>query len=286
MPAAATPIQHISDTALWIAAFRAQESELPNAAFKDVLAGRLAGEKGRAIVGATPHRDAMAFAMVVRTCAIDRLVDEAIGKGIDAVINLAAGLDTRPYRMNLPSNLEWIEVDFPGVLDYKTMVLAGEKPNCRLQRIGCDLSVDKDRDMLFARLGGQYSKVLVITEGLIGYLTNEQATKLSCSIYEVRGFEYWIMDYSAGRFRRRRSVKSLEKILGDVKIHFDVKDPIRFFGRQGWKVDTDLHILDEADRIGRRLPLDFSGNLLMRLFGKTLREIGNKTYGYVLFDKG
>ncbi|HXD76229.1 MAG TPA: hypothetical protein VN616_00405 [Puia sp.] len=49
-------IQHVSDTALWIAAFRAEESRRSDAVFRDELAERLAGEKGRAMAAATPHR--------------------------------------------------------------------------------------------------------------------------------------------------------------------------------------------------------------------------------------
>jgi O-methyltransferase involved in polyketide biosynthesis len=36
------------------------------------------------------------------------------------MVNLCAGLDARPYRMTLPSPLQWIEVDLPDLLAYKT----------------------------------------------------------------------------------------------------------------------------------------------------------------------
>jgi O-methyltransferase involved in polyketide biosynthesis len=51
------------------------------------------------------------------------------------VVNLAAGLDTRPYRMALPSGLQWIEVDLPDLLVYKAEALAAETPVCTLQRV-------------------------------------------------------------------------------------------------------------------------------------------------------
>jgi len=40
-------IGHVSDTALCVAVYRAEESERPDALFKDPLARRLAGERGR-----------------------------------------------------------------------------------------------------------------------------------------------------------------------------------------------------------------------------------------------
>src|SRR4051812_42087677 len=100
-----TIINDVSDTSLWIAGFRAEESDRADALFTDKLAGRLAGERGQSMVMATPHKKAMAFAMAVRTVAIDRLIEMAIKQGIDTVINLGAGMDTRPYRMRLPASL-------------------------------------------------------------------------------------------------------------------------------------------------------------------------------------
>jgi len=58
---------------------------------------------------------------------------------MDTVVNLAAGLDTRPYRMALPAALHWVEVDLAGILDYKEEILADEKPVCRLDRVRLDL---------------------------------------------------------------------------------------------------------------------------------------------------
>ena len=52
-----------------------------------------------------------------------------MGEGeVDAVLNLAAGLDTRPYRLELAATLRWIEADLPGINESKAQALAGEKP--------------------------------------------------------------------------------------------------------------------------------------------------------------
>ena len=113
-------INNVADTALWIAGYRAQETERDDHLFLDPLAKKLAGSRGMGMVATTPHTQAMAFAMVIRTVAIDRLVLSAIDRGVDTVINLGAGLDTRPYRMKLPWTLKWIEVDFPDMINFKT----------------------------------------------------------------------------------------------------------------------------------------------------------------------
>jgi methyltransferase (TIGR00027 family) len=278
-------ISHISDTALWIAGYRAQETERPDAVFKDVLAKKLAGDRGMEMVRTTPNTEAMAFAMVVRTVAIDRLVEEAIHYGVDTVINLGAGLDTRPYRMKLPAQLSWIEVDFPGMINYKNEQLKFEKPVCQLQRIACDLSGETGRRKLFSELSSKTKNALIITEGVIGYLTDQQAASLSADLFAMPSFQYWIQDYSQGKFRKNRQTKMLKKKLKNTPLKFQSADPIKFFGKQGWIVKENIFILDEADRIGRRLPLMFPWSLLMFLFRRKLREMGNKTYGYVMFGR-
>src|SRR5688572_32986248 len=93
-------ITHVADTALWVATYRAIESRRPDALFHDPLAEILAGERGRSIAAKMPYPKAMAWTLAMRTAAIDQLIDRAVFLGVDAVLNLGAGLDTRPYRMN------------------------------------------------------------------------------------------------------------------------------------------------------------------------------------------
>jgi methyltransferase (TIGR00027 family) len=278
-------INNVSDTALWVAAFRAQESDRPDAVFKDPLAKKLAGARGTEIARTTPYAKAVYFALVVRTSAIDKLIQIAIARGIDTVINLGAGLDTRPYRMILPANLRWIEVDFPHMIDYKNETLATEQPVCILQRLAADLSQDEERKQLFAQLNTQSKKALVITEGVIGYLTNQQAENLSKDLFATPNFYYWIQDYNQGKMRRHRRAKALRKKLANAPLQFDMPNPIGFFTQHGWKVHENRFILDEADRIGRKLPMLFPWNLLMWLFRKKFRALGNKTYGYVMYGR-
>ena len=59
--------------------------------------------------------------MVARTKVIDDVIMTAIGEGCDQVLNLAAGLDTRPYRLGLPKDFTWVEADLPGLLAEKEL---------------------------------------------------------------------------------------------------------------------------------------------------------------------
>src|SRR5439155_20497216 len=114
-----TLIHNISDTARWAAVYRARETDRSDALFRDPFARRLAGARGEQIADTLPSSNQTTWAWVTRTYLFDRLISEQIAQGVDMVINLAAGLDARPYRMALPPTLQWIEVDLPEPLDYK-----------------------------------------------------------------------------------------------------------------------------------------------------------------------
>ena len=124
----ANPIRHISDTALWVAVYRAQESELTDAVFRDPYARKLAGDRGMQIAAAMPFAQRHSWSYTARTWLVDQVIEREVQQGADMVINLAAGLDSRPYRMQLPASLRWIEIDLPDMLNYKQEVLAAERP--------------------------------------------------------------------------------------------------------------------------------------------------------------
>src|SRR5437667_7127565 len=109
-------IKGVSDTAFMVAAWRAAESERPDALFRDPFAGRLAGQHGRAIIASLNRSFLRGWQVVIRTVIIDELIQKAVAAGTDSIVNLGAGLDARPYRMELPAGLRWIEVDYPHVI--------------------------------------------------------------------------------------------------------------------------------------------------------------------------
>src|SRR5467141_5265857 len=112
------PIRNISDTARWVAVYRARETERPDALFRDPFARRLAGQRGEEIAAALSGRMREEWPLVLRTYLFDSFIADTVLQGADMVVNLAAGLDTRPYRMDLPRSLQWVEVDLPEILDF------------------------------------------------------------------------------------------------------------------------------------------------------------------------
>lgn len=279
-----TPITHVSDTALWVAAFRAIESDRPDALFQDSLAAALTGDKGRAIANSMPHAKITAWMMAIRTIAIDQLIYQAIDAGAETVINIGAGLDTRPYRLDLPKNLRWVEIDFPHMITWKNEKLAGESPRCHLERFGLDVA---DRDIanrLYRELGTQTKKALVITEGVIPYLANDEAGKLAQDLYAVPTFKFWIQDYYRASKSMRRSQKMNEK-MKNAPFKFEHADPLAFFGGYGWKIRHKINAFEEAAKYKRPFPVPFPWSLLMRLLPRHRRETMRTAMGYVLFER-
>jgi methyltransferase (TIGR00027 family) len=190
-------VRDISDTAFWVAYHRAVETERPDAHFRDPYARALAGERGRRIATARGFGSRNGWAFTARTVLFDRIVDDAVRSSVDLVVNLAAGLDTRPYRMDLPAALRWIEIDLPGILDYKEGILGGATPRCQLERVRLDLSDEPARRALFSRLALGSSNALIVTEGLIIYLSREQVVSLARDLAAPPPFRRWAIDLSS-----------------------------------------------------------------------------------------
>src|SRR2546426_9652344 len=148
------PISSVSDTARWVAMYRAMESERSDALFHDRYARRLAGPTGEQILASMPQGRRWAWPMIVRTAVMDEIIMRLVTEqGVDTVLNLAAGLDARAYRLDLSSRLHWIDVDLEGILAYKEAALAGEQPPRPVECVRADLTRHPARRALFQREG-------------------------------------------------------------------------------------------------------------------------------------
>jgi methyltransferase (TIGR00027 family) len=246
--------RNISDTALWAAMYRAVETERSKPLFRDPYARRLAGTRGQEIAGKLRKQERNAWAWVIRTFLFDHFISEAIAGGANTIINLAAGLDARPYRMNLPPALRWLEVDLPPLLAYKEEILRADKPNCRLERIPADLSDRTARRKLFERLDASAKNALVITEGLLIYLTPEDARAFADDLAEPRSFRRWVLDVvSPGLLRMMKRQIGAELDRARAPLQFAPEEGPEFFTRSGWKIDEVRSTLKAAVQ-QRRVP--------------------------------
>ncbi len=260
MPQAALP--DVSDTARWVAYYRALESERPDALFRDPFARRLAGERGRAMAESMPGAmRAHSWPMVVRTFLIDELILQSIAEGADRVLNLAAGLDTRPYRLQLPASLTWVEADLPAILAEKQRLLAGETAACMLRRESVDLTQPAARRAFLdgALQGAQ--RALVLTEGLLIYLQPQEVRELAADLAGQRAVAYWMLDLASPAILRMLQRRTRRRLGEGAQMKFAPAEGVRFFEALGWTPLDVRPYLQEAARL-KRLPG------LLRLFAR------------------
>jgi len=253
---------------------RAIESERRDALFHDVLARKLTGDKGKELLACLQMTDEFNFEMVMRTKVIDDLIYQIVRSHSDVVLNLAAGLDTRPYRLDLPSQLRWIEADYPGVVQYKNKTLADDKPMCQLERRPVDLSDDKARRDLLRQVNGETRQGTVITEGILGYLTEENVEALARDLHAQESIKWWITGVTSREFAswmHERIWSSMNPTLAPwiQEVIRDVMTPMlassiqsrlaqqgtEFFRAFGWETAAFHSFISEGQRLGRMPPL-------------------------------
>jgi len=249
-------VRGVSDTARWVAYFRALETRRHDALFRDPYAERLAGEHGFQIANALPDGNKHEWAWVARTYLFDQFLSRAIQEGADLVVNLAAGLDARPYRMNLPATLQWVEVDLPEIVSYKEEILANEKPRCRLERISLDLSDVPARRELFATLDDKAKKVIVASEGLLIYFTSAEVALLAEDLADGKHFQNWIIDLaSPGQLRLMQRTTGKQLSEAGAPFKFGPAKGANFFIPYGWKPKDVQGMLKTAAHF-KRAPVE------------------------------
>jgi methyltransferase (TIGR00027 family) len=248
-------IEHISDTARWVAVYRAMETARADAIFRDPFARRLAGARGEKIVDRRPRGRATAWAMIVRTAVFDEIIMRAVEHdGVDMIVNLAAGLDARPWRLSLPRQLDWVDVDLPDILEYKTDSLRAESPNCRYEAVAVDLRVARDRRSLFTRLGEEARRALVVTEGLLIYLGREQVGELAGDLHAVPAFRQWLIDLASPRLLEiMRRYWGRDVRLGAAPFQFAPEEGTKYFEPFGWREVEFRSTMEDARRLDREM---------------------------------
>ncbi len=238
-------LRHISDTAFWTATIRAHESERPDALFRDPLARRLGGERGERIRGQMPAAQEWAF--VTRTVLFDRVIAARVASGTRAVVNLGAGLDARPYRLDLPPEVRWVEIDLPELLEAKAAAIGVERPKCRLERFGLDLKNRPARQVALDRIG----QGLAMTEGLTIYLSEDEVAGLARDLAEAE-FDYWLLDLaSPALLEMLQATTGRVTAAAGAPLRFAPRAGVKFFEPHGWTPMSVESVFETALQLGR-----------------------------------
>jgi methyltransferase (TIGR00027 family) len=188
----------IARTSLYTAMLRAQESARPDRLFVDPFAELLAGSQGTEILAWMEARApgiSQGQAVPIRTRYYDDTLERILARpGIDQLIILAAGLDTRAFRLPLPSELALFELDRAEVLELKAKRLAGLNavPRCRPIPIPADLAGDWSAALHDGGFDRQRPAIWLV-EGLLYYLTETEVHHLLATLSELAAPGSWLL---------------------------------------------------------------------------------------------
>ena len=243
------------ETSLLTAYFRALETDRPDAHFYDPFARMLAGERGSELVKRLSDPSLTAASCIVRTCVLDELIIQGIAEdGIDTVVNLGAGLDARPYRLSFPAPLTWIEVDAAEVLAYKKSKLRGCTPTGTLEAEPLDITDAGVRRGFLDRLCERANRALVLTEGLLTYLTRGQVACLASDLRARPQFKWWLTDIvssTALQLMDSRTETGLAPC-PEVRLQFGPEEGADYFQPYGWNAVVFRSYEEESQRLTRR----------------------------------
>ncbi len=245
-------IRNVSGTAFWIAHQRAHETQRQAPLFRDPWAAELAGERGAQVQKQLGWFGSFStWANVARTAILDQRVLERVGHyGVDTVLNLGAGLDTRAFRLELPARLRWFDVDLPEILEHKSRVLKGAAARCQYEAIAADLSDGEIRRSTLERVARGARRVLVITEGVLEYLSAEEVRSLALGLHELAACHFWLLTLMSPNAFRRMKTASARLARFNAPLRFAPEEGTEFFSTCGWQEAEWVSILKESMRLG------------------------------------
>jgi N-methyltransferase len=266
-------------TALGNAIARATETQRTDRLFSDHLAQHFVAAAGPVIPflpaqetlpqsKSTPHYDLMAMigdVIVIKTCFFDEYFHQVCTAGCRQVVVLAAGLDTRAFRLNWPAGLRLFEVDLPDVLEFKEQVLINQaaRPTCERIVVHADLRTDWPTALRNAGFGiGQPTAWLA--EGILGVFTAADCDWLLDEVNLLSGPSSWFaLDHTHdGSVATPRLQPLLEGtgISLDEMIKGGPTDPAdQWLIRHGW-LPTTYDVVKQAAAYRRPIPVLFRGD--------------------------
>jgi methyltransferase (TIGR00027 family) len=190
-----------SRTARMVAALRAWASAREGAIIHDRWAAALAGDDGeadaRVYLRAHPHVE---IYMAVRTAFLDDAVKAATGDGIDQVVILGAGYDTRAARL-ANGRARFFEVDQPSTQTDKRARLASiDYPIDAATYVPCNFEREDFLERLAAWGFAADRPAIFVWEGVVYYLTEGAVRATLARIASCDAHSRLFFDYVGKRF--------------------------------------------------------------------------------------
>jgi methyltransferase (TIGR00027 family) len=245
-----TSNQWLGSTARWTAAVRAQERAREDCLFDDPWAGALAGKEGAKWI--EPRSADSVVPMVIRTRFFDDFLQRiTLQNAIRQVVLMAAGLDTRAFRLNWPEGTRLFELDQATVLKYKEQVLrsAGARPACQRQTIEADLTGPWKERLIKAGFDAQHPSGWLL-EGFLFYLSNEIVTHLLDEVTSLAAPGSWMgFDVINGTMLTSLWTRQWVEMQANSGAPWvgTMDDPEGFLAARGWKASLTQAGAEDAN---------------------------------------
>ncbi|MEE6135879.1 class I SAM-dependent methyltransferase [Mycobacterium sp. 050128] len=202
----------------------------------------------------------------VRTHFFDAYFAAAAAAGIRQAVIVAAGLDSRAYRLDWPAGTTVYEIDLPKVLEYKAETLAGSTPIAVRRPVPVDLRHDWPKALREAGYDSDQPTAW-LAEGLLPFLPAAAQEALFASIDALSGsgsrvaVENFGVDAEKRReaeqrwaeLKAKREARGQDTSFNPFDLWFEDEgrpDCGEWFATHGWTVQT-VNARAEATRLGR-----------------------------------
>jgi methyltransferase (TIGR00027 family) len=231
-------------TSRWVAANRAREAETPSPLFDDPYARALAGDEGFAVLAASQKvkpvaNDGPDPYLSIRTRFFDDALLRAVNEqGIRQVAILAAGMDSRAFRLAWPEGTKVFEIDRGEVSGCKEPILwsMGAKPRCARYLVPVDLEHDWINPLLLVGFDRDKPAAFLV-EGLLMYLDPATVPSLLSVLSRIAAPGSWLgMDLVGAAFLSAAQTKAFLAMLEQMGCpwRFGTEEPEKLLAGHGW----------------------------------------------------
>ncbi|MDF0529683.1 SAM-dependent methyltransferase [Tsukamurella sp. 8F] len=216
------PLRGVPLSALGVALIRARESNRHDRLYDDPVAVHIA-TAARAAFAAVPggadrwaRIEHLAHEFYEGRTASVRAVDDRIREWVTGggrqVVMVGAGLDARPFRMELPPDVRWIEIDLPETFEFKDRLTECFQPHCARRVIAADLCSDWEPSLLDTGFRPGVPS-LWVDEGAVPYLPHEGAMSVLATITRLSAPRSEILTVAVGTDAREHRYRDLRDLV-------------------------------------------------------------------------
>lgn len=248
-------VSSVGYTALLVAGWRAVHARSPQPLVRDDYAEAfVAASRDPYLVEALANpgtsEDQMAFPRLygVQTRFFDDFFLAAGQAGVRQAVIVAAGLDSRAYRLDWPAGTTVFEIDLPKVLEFKSRVMAERRatPKARRIEVAADLRNEWSKPLEAAGFDVERSSAWSV-EGILPYLTDDTQNMLFTLISGLSAPGSRVAVGALGTRLDHKQLEALEAAHPGVNMSGSVdfsaltyepkSDPTDWLAAHGWAVE-------------------------------------------------